>query len=94
MSQSYFREVLFSNQANKLSEVTCRFCGAPIIDCPTDANGSAVNPRMEREQRAHSSCMRLYIAKNPVKAEPAVNQDPISDDLMAKYARQTDSQQG
>ena len=89
--RSFVQEVTFSTQTRPGGLLYCRFCGQPLIESGTDADGHMVNPRLEREQRAHSTCLRKYLEKNPPK--PEVEQAPISDDVIQQYARKTETQQ-
>lgn len=88
---SFVQEITFSSQTRPGGVMYCRFCGQALIESGTDENGRPINPRLEREQRAHSSCLKKYLEKNLPK--PDVDQAPISDELIQQYARKTETQQ-
>jgi hypothetical protein len=86
-------DVTYQVQPSSVNSLYCRFCGKPIIDSITSDTGETVDPRQEKENRAHTKCLRAYAARNPAPVEPVIAPEPISDELVAQYAKELKNKQ-
>lgn len=77
------------------ASIYCTICGKPLIYSSLDEAGNATDPQWERANGVHYACFTAWRQTQQDKLEQEEKQkpvEPISDDVLAKYAERAKKQ--